>query len=202
MFQTSFNAEYPAVKSRYPIDANQTIGQLTTTSTDSNTYPEFSRTSHTLAAPNFFVSATQICDVPLIPIGYTPATLSSFWTTNSLTGDNSLERPYSMIYPRVTTKSNIFTVHVIAQSLKQTPADLSNGVNGNGTWTENVDQVMSEFHGAFTIEKYYDPDTTDITTVSLGKFKAYPAASDGTLNTTEAIRGAKWRLLSVKRFGQ
>ena len=190
----------PQATTRYPIDPNLTLSQFDTRFATQLSSP------YSAATRNFFVSATEICDVPLIPLNYPgvtgTSTLSTFWTANALTGDNSLERPYSLIYPRVTTKSNIFTVHVIAQSLKQTLADLSNGVNGNGTWTENVDQVMSEFHGAFTIEKYYDPDTTDITTVSLGKFKAYPAASDGTLNTTEAIRGAKWRLLSVKRFGQ
>jgi hypothetical protein len=175
---------------------------LNPTSTDStNAFPEFSRASHTLAAPNFFVSATQVCDVPLIPIGYTAANLSSFWTTNTSTGDNSLERPYSMIYPRVTTKSNIFTVHVIAQSLKQTPTDLQ-GVNGIGSWTENVDQVTGEVRGSYTIEKYYDPNTTDISYYTLSKFRHSVAANDGTLNSTAAIRGAKWRLLSVKRFGQ
>ncbi len=110
---------------RYPIDAIQTINQLNPSTPDQGAFPEFSRPTHTAAAPNFFVSASQICDVPLIPVdvshGHCCLQPASFWTTNSLTGDNSLERPYSMIYPRVTTKSNIFTVHVLAQSLKQTP---------------------------------------------------------------------------------
>ena len=118
-----------------------------------NAYPEFGRGTHTAAAPNFFVSASQICDVPLVPLGYTASGLTSFWSANSLTGDNSLERPYSYIYPRVTTKSNIFTVHVLAQSLKQTPADAA-----AKTWYENKDQVLSEYRGAFTIEKYFDPE--------------------------------------------
>ena len=200
----------PGVVSRYPIDPNQTIAQLTGTNTDSNTYPEFARTSHSLAAPNFFVSATQICDVPLIPLvsgttfGPNATPLSTFWTAKSLTGCNSLDRPYSMIYPRVTTKSNIFTVHVIAQSLKQTPADLANGPNGTGTWTENVDQVTGEVRGAYTIEKYYDPNAGDLSYYKSANsgVVAYKASLDGALNSFEALRGAKWRLLNVKRFGQ
>jgi hypothetical protein len=196
---------YPTVTTRWPIDPAATLSQFDTRFATQLSSP------YSFATRNFFASADEICDVPMVPLGYPGVTgtsgLGAFWNANSLTGDNSLERPYSMIYPRVTTKSNIFTVHVIAQSLKQTPADLSNGVNGNGTWRENVDQVMSEFHGAFTIEKYYDPDTTDITTVSLNKFKPVTAANDGLIQTvapytTAAIRGAKWRLLSVKRFGQ
>ncbi len=205
------NGTAPTFTTRYPIDTNQTVGQLTVTSTDTNVYPEFARGSHSLAAPNFFVSASQICDVPLIPSGWTPplssgTTLSSFWSNSSMTGDNSLERPYSMIYPRVTTKSNIFTVHVIAQSLKQTPADLANGASGTGTWTENVDQVTGEVRGSYTIEKYYDPNADDLSYYASAKSGAvaFPSSLDSTISsyTTAALRGARWRLLNVKRFGQ
>ena len=192
----------PTVSTRFPIDPVQTLNQLITTSTSN--YPVFTRSAHSLAAPNFFVSPTQICDVPLIPMGYTggdSGNLSSFWSANSLTGDNSLERPYSLIYPRVTTKSNIFTVHVIAQALKQAPGDLV-----NGTWTENVDQVTGEVRGAYTIEKYYDPNADDLSYYASARsgLVALSSSSDGTItsNPTIALRGAKWRLLNVKRFGQ
>jgi hypothetical protein len=193
-------ATYPTVTTRWPIDPVATLSQFDTRFATQISSP------YTFPARNFFVSADEICDVPLVPLGYPGVTgtsgLGAFWNSNALTGDNSLERPYSMIYPRVTTKSNIFTVHVIAQSLKQAPTDLA-----NGTWTENVDQVTGEVRGSYTIEKYYDPNTTDITTISLGKFKPVNAANDGLIQTTSpyttaAIRGAKWRLLCVKRFGQ
>ena len=197
------SASYPKVVTRYPIDTDQTVRQLTTSSPDATAaYPEFSRTSHSPANPNFFVSASQICDVPLIPMGYTggpSGNLSSFWSVNGLTGDNSLERPYSLIYPRVTTKSNVYTVHVIAQSLKQTPKDASQ--TGGGVWTEGVDQVTGEYRGSFTVERYYDPNSTDITTNQNGGI--LQASFDKSINpTTAAIRGAKWRTLYVKRFGQ
>ena len=140
-----------------------------------------------------FITASEICDVPLIPAdlpnqppNVTPyninsriqsaqpggydAILSDFWygspsnTTNSagsppqfghrLTGDNSLERPYSMIYPRLTTKSNTYTVYVRVQTLHKsttTPATL---------FKDGVDQVTGEFRGSFVIERYLDPAST------------------------------------------
>ena len=54
--------------SRYPIDAAKRSQQLSPGSSEqTSAFPEFSRPTHTAAAPNFFVSPTQICDVPLIP---------------------------------------------------------------------------------------------------------------------------------------
>ena len=187
-------ASYPTVTTRYPVDAKQTLAQITGSADATSAYPEFSRTVHTAALPNFFVSASQICDVPLIPTISSAAGLSGFWGANSLTGDNSLERPYTYIYPRVTTKSNIFTVHVLAQSLKQIPADAA-----QGTWYENKDQVLSEFRGAFTVEKYFDPNTDDLTDSSGNTLQAQ---NDGSMNASAGLRATKWRLLGVKRFGQ
>ncbi len=182
-----------AATTRYPIDADQTLNQLITNSTAF--YPVFNRTSNSARLPNFFVSASQICDVPLIPLGSTSSTLSTFWTTNSLTGDNSVERPYSMIYPRVTTKSNTFTVHVRAQSVQQ-------AVNGTpGVWREDRDQVTGEYRGAFTIEKYYDPNTANITD-SQGNALANTEDANLSAHPDAAVRGTRWRLVYTKQFGQ
>ena len=83
------NGPQPNATTRYPIDTAGTISQLTVASPDSTSaYPEFSRTSHTTTNPNFFVSASQICDLPLIPTGYTggpKGNLSLFWTNCSMT---------------------------------------------------------------------------------------------------------------------
>src|SRR5687767_7834930 len=87
------------------------------------------------AAGDIFRSATEICDISLVPgertDGEPPAgnpsydTMNDWWmgsTANDgykLTGDNVRESPYNNIYPRLTTKSNSYTVHVRAQSLKK-----------------------------------------------------------------------------------
>ena len=207
-FGTSPSTVNTNVYTHYAIDLDQTLGQLTNPSPDSsNNFPEFARSAHSAATPNFFVSASQICDVPLIPLGpngarYTNATLASFWAQNALTGDNSLERPYSMIYPRVTTKSNIFTVHVLAQSLKKiasNPQNVWNEPSGTGISGVAPDQILSEFRAAYTIEKYFDPNSDDITD---SKGNNLASSNDGTIDPTAAIRNTKWRVLSVKRFGQ
>ncbi len=207
-FQTNLNTSNPTITTRYAIDSNQTLLPVTTGTDSTSAFPEFSRSSHTAALPNFFVSASQVCDIPLVPLSaagasiYTTAgTLSTFWPANLLTGDNSMERPYSLIYPRVTTKSNIFTVHVFAQSLKKIASDPNQNV-----WNEGVDQVTGEFRGAFTIEKYFDPNSDDITYFTSGTNTTYlPGANDQTIFTTAptaGIRNTKWRVLEAKRFGQ
>ena len=120
-----------------------------------------------------FVSASEICTMPLVPAdmtdpyGYTAywnagittgdsisameTKLAAFWNANAgsspssgvapidhkdpaasptststgafpghyLTGDNMLERPYAHLYPKLTTKSNTYTVHVRVQALKK-----------------------------------------------------------------------------------
>lgn len=169
-----------------------------------------------------FITASEICDVPLIPgdlptvgtavpynigsriksaspSGY-DAILADFWFGNSsatfghrLTGDNSLERPYSMIYPRLTTKSNTYTVHVRVQTLKKssnTPATL---------FKDGVDAVTGEFRGSFVIERYLDPATAGFysgtTPVSFSS-----VVSSG--NTGAQLGPYKFRVVSSKQFGQ
>ena len=209
---------------RFAIDADSTIKFFMA--------PRFEVTSHSASTPNFFVSGSDICDVPLVPT-FQPANtptganvptytsiasstspanaltnLQSYWAANLMTGDNSLERPYTFIYPRVTTQSNIFTVHVRAQSLKK----IGNSASQN-VWDETRDQVTGEFRGSFTIEKYFDPNTSNITipaTTSTDPSSGKPqtAASDGTIatligtSTPPAVRGLKWRVLGMKKFAQ
>jgi hypothetical protein len=45
--------------------------------------------------------------------------MAAFWNGNRLTGDNLREKPYVDLYSRVTTKSNVFNVHIRVQSLKK-----------------------------------------------------------------------------------
>jgi hypothetical protein len=117
-----------------------------------------------------FISASEICDIPLIPAnlqgalsagitGTTPVSgfdsaLSNFWRTNSLTGDNTLERPYSYIYPRITTRSNTYTVHVRVQTLKQVKRS-----PGSDDFIDGKDQITGDFRGSFVIERYLDPNS-------------------------------------------
>ncbi len=110
-----------------------------------------------------FISESEICEIPLVPKGIVSpganldaikTALSTFWASHKLTGDNSLERPYSHIYPRVTTKSNTFTVHVRAQRLQVSQSALQ-----TGQFDTSRGAVTGEFVGAFTIERFLDPNS-------------------------------------------
>ena len=89
-----------------------------------------------------FVSASEICEMFLVPQGGTTlANIQTFWTGKELTGDDRRESPYNAIYPRVTTRSNSFKIHFIAQSLK----------GKGGKWS-----VVGQYRGSQVIERYLD----------------------------------------------
>lgn len=106
---------------------------------------------------DIFRSASQICDISLVPkdgkTGYDK--IDDFWNLNKRTGDNVREIPYGHIYPRVTTKSNTFTVHMRVQALRRaanSPVD---------EWDERTGKIVGEYRGSTTIERYVDAaDTT------------------------------------------
>ncbi|MDA0812927.1 MAG: Verru_Chthon cassette protein A, partial [Verrucomicrobia bacterium] len=106
-----------------------------------------------------FRSASEICEMYLVPEGQEWSSVSAmeqFWDDHKLTGDNVKERPYTNLYPRLTVRSNVFTVHVTAQSLikvKGTEPD---------TWVEGRDIVAAEYRGSAIIERHIDPNDPDI----------------------------------------
>lgn len=118
-----------------------------------------------------FRSATQICEVHLLPSRVKGAStnnvnvnqvqsfnarrdaMAAFWQNHAGTGDNTRERPYSNLYAKLTTRSNTFRVHVRAQTLKK----VTRGENNIAARIDlNRDQVSSEFRGSFLIERYID----------------------------------------------
>lgn len=100
-----------------------------------------------------FRSASELCEMHLVPEGATLAQMEngSWWNTHRYTGDNSREFPYGHIYPRVTTKSNTYTVHYRVQTLKKARS------TDQDVWVEDSDLVASESRGSALIERYIDP---------------------------------------------
>ena len=78
--------------------------------------------------------------------------IRQFWDDHKLTGDNTMERPYANLYPRLTTKSNVYTVHMTVQVLKKARSTAAN------QWDEEKDQVLATYRGSSTIERYIDPN--------------------------------------------
>lgn len=105
-----------------------------------------------------FRTASEICELPIVPVasGATYSSLQdgSWWTDWRYTGDNTKEATYNDIYPRLTTKSNTYTVHYRVQMLKKLPS------GDQTTWDESKDKVASELRGSTLIERFLDPNAT------------------------------------------
>jgi uncharacterized protein (TIGR02600 family) len=138
---------------------------------------------------SFYRSATEICDVALVPaqVDGTAFALGSFWMQNRGTSDTLREQPYTALLSRVTTKSNTFTVHYRVQALRQPPRSGRSWTE----WDESKDQITGEYRGSTTIERFLDPNTPNIpdyTTVNLS-------------GSYEPIdKWYRWRVLSQKQF--
>ena len=110
---------------------------------------------------DIFRSASEICELPIVPIdpnsnNDTFETMDAYWASHRLTGDNSRERIYATLYPRLTTKSNTFTIHVRAQALQKAPG------TDPATWDEKRDRITGEYRGSQTIERFVDPNDPDL----------------------------------------
>jgi uncharacterized protein (TIGR02600 family) len=156
-----------------------------------------------LDAKKFFKSATEICelDLPLkakfkdapgtagkfSPSNYNDtAARRNFWTAHDMTGDNCRERPYAHIYPRLTTKSNVYTVHVWAQSLAKRPSS-----KDWDEFDETTDRILGEYRGSSTIERYIDVNDELL-------INKYDAVEDQNAKSLDPYY--RFRVLNQKRF--
>lgn len=135
-----------------------------------------------------FRSTSEICDVDLYPgtVGNGPAApgvtnWASFWNKDyAQTGDNMRERPYAQIYPRLTTKSNVFTVHMRCQAIRKSPRSKVD------EFDEDHDQVVGEYRGSATVERFVDPNDV--------KLKNYNEL------TTKVDPYYRFRVIATKHF--
>jgi len=112
-----------------------------------------------------FLTPSEITQVHLVPNspGVSYNSMDNFWNARRLTAENLKERPYSYIYPRLTTKSNVFTVHHRVQALKKRPG------SAPGVWNEDLDKNVAEHRGSTVIERFIDmnrPGIPDFATTS------------------------------------
>jgi len=165
---------------RLSIDATETLKQF----------------DEVFAAGDIFRSPTQICDIRLIPVGETSASVDeNFWPTKyKLTGDNSRERPYTNLLGRLTTKSNTFTVHLRAQALKKAPDSPA------GEWDETKDKVLGEYRGSVSIERYILPDMPPNDPKAVPNYVT-SSVSPTTLAALPPLGNFyRWRTLSSRQF--
>jgi uncharacterized protein (TIGR02600 family) len=123
-----------------------------------------------------------------VPGTISSSTMNAWWSNFALTGDNLREEPYGYIYPRLTTKSNTYTVHVITQTLKKAPSTAAN------TFISGTDVVTSEYRGAYIVQRYLDPNSDGLISTVTGS---------STLNETDpdsVVGPYKYRVIGTKRF--
>ncbi len=150
-----------------------------------------------------FKSESEICNINLQPIGPNRRSMnvpdwSSFWSNNyALTGDNQRERPYSLLYPRLTTKSNVFTVHMRSQSITLAASAYDEAASANGVLKvlsaddlEKKVLLNGEYRGSSIIERFIDPNDPAIV-------KAYQGVSESSVNLDKFYR---FRVVNTKRF--
>ena len=98
-----------------------------------------------------FLTAAEICSLPLVPEGYSgelsSEALAAWWQRHRLTGDNSRERPYARLLPHFTARSNVFRVHFIAESIKG---------SGHHTYHPERDRITSQRRGSCRIQRQLD----------------------------------------------
>ena len=140
----------------YAFTDKRGVKNKTFISTDTTLALDVPKTIDLIKSRAPFITASEFTEVFLVPEGQTASTVDSFWTSQKGTGDDLREAPYMHIYPKITTKSNTYTVHMRVQALKQT------GAGGWDKWDEARDQVMSEYRGSATIERYIDPNDPDV----------------------------------------
>jgi uncharacterized protein (TIGR02600 family) len=137
-----------------------------------------------------FRTPSEICEMPLVPkkiegrnYGEANSLADPTWQkTNEwwngdpavvdafeATGDNTREAPYAQLYPRLCTRSNVFKVHYRVQLLKKSRS------TNPGEWDETKDSVAAEYRGSSVVERYLDPNDTDIPDMV------------GTINTSDAL---------------
>lgn len=107
-----------------------------------------------------FRSASEICEIDLVPegLGLRAANMQqAFKDTYSLTGDNSRERPYASIYPRLTTQSNTFRVHYRVQVIRTPSTNPGEFIDPASTSSGRKAWVAAESRGSCLVERFLDP---------------------------------------------
>jgi len=167
----NYKGESPHEKElRYLVDAKKTLKGF----------------QNRFATGDAFRSASEICEIFLVPQRLqTPGGksyntdaaeppdsydgMTEWWNGSltaadafDLTGDNSREAPYGQLYPRLTTKSNTFTVHYRVQMLRKARS------TDKAKWVEGKDAVLSEYRGSAILERYMDPNDKELALIKQG----------------------------------
>lgn len=157
-----------------------------------------------------FISPAQICEMYLLPKPVNssdtlvpaswPTTVSAllktsansiltFWENHALTADNLKERPYTNMYPRLTTRSNTYQIHMRIQTIRKARS------SDPAKFVVGVDSTGSEYRGSAMIERYLDFNDP-----ALDAKKNLDYATGNPLSKPSLEDLHRFRILSQKRF--
>ena len=82
--------------------------------------------------------------------------MPAFWEAHKLTGDNSRERPYTNLHPRLTVRSNTYQLHFIVQSISKARSTPEN------KFVPEQDLVTGEKRGRYLLERFINPNDPNL----------------------------------------
>ena len=119
--------------------------------------------------------------------------LVALWSNPSrsgLSGDNVREAPYAHLYPKITARSNSFTVHVRAQVITKVRSSLPTAFD------PKRDRVDGEWRGSFGLRRQLDPTDDRIPDYAVKTLSSLGSANgEPTLDELHQIH-----ITNVRRF--
>ena len=179
---------------RYDLDMDATLAEIRKRFVNFGAYMSASEICEVLLIPKSTSGGSASANNPISAVGLTGATvIPSFWQKNKWTGDNLREQPYTVIYPRITTKSNVYTVHYMVQTLKKVPGSAVSG------WDETRDKVVGELRGSATLERFIDPNDPAFN-LPKNNFTQAVAGSPDLSNAPTLDKFYKFRVIATHDF--
>jgi len=112
-----------------------------------------------------------------------------FWEDHAITGENLKERPYTNIYPRLTTRSNTYQVFMRAQVIRKARS------SDPSKFEADKDQIGAEYRGSAVIERYLDLHDDQLDPSSGLDYATGDITSKPTLDDLH-----RFRVIAQKRF--
>lgn len=158
-----------------------------------------------------FISPAQICEVYLLPKKggsmdlktpdkwaekikdlLNPSNASGilkFWEDHPITAENLKEKPYVDLYPRLTTRSNTYQVHMRVQTIKKARSTDPN------KFVVGTDTTGADYRGSAVIERYIDLNDPAL---QPSKGLDYANSNPTTKPSLETFH--RFRIIAQKRF--
>jgi uncharacterized protein (TIGR02600 family) len=147
----------------YPVHAGETLKQFEQRFSNGDLFHSPSEICALWLYPSVQPSIADptASSVPIVVWDSASANIKSWWygspgtARKGLTGDNVRERPYTQLYPRLTTQSDTYTVHFRVQALQQVSVGRRSAADWTA-WNEATDKIVGEERGSRTIDRSID----------------------------------------------